>query len=142
MNNELILGYDGSAGAHAALIEAVRLARDLGATLGVVFSYEPPAREAGEVADQREAIRELGVQIVQEAEARLADLGFAEYEALLIDDRPADGLVRVADERDARMIVVGGAGERPIAGALLGATPHKLLHLTDRPVLVVRQHDD
>ncbi|MCU0313110.1 MAG: universal stress protein [Solirubrobacteraceae bacterium] len=142
MNNELILGYDGSAGAHAALIEAVRLARDLGATLGVVFSYEPPAREAGEVADQREAIRELGVQIVQEAEARLADLGFAEYEALLIDDRPADGLVRVADERDARMIVVGGAGERPIAGALLGATPHNLLHLTDRPVLVVRQHDD
>ena len=142
MNNELILGYDGSAGSHAALAEAVRLARDLGASVGVVFSYEPPAREAGEVADQRAAVRELGAKIVQEAETRLAELGFADYEALLIDDRPADGLVRVADERDARMIVVGGAGERPIAGALLGATPHKLLHLTDRPVLVVRRHDD
>lgn len=142
MNNEIILGYDGSPGAHAALGEAVRLARDLGARIGVVFSYEPPAREAGEVADQRAAVRELGARIVREAEERLADLGFEDYEALLVDERPAEGLVRVADERDARMIVIGGAGERPIAGALLGSTPHKLLHLTDRPVLVVRRHED
>ena len=35
------------------------------------------------------------------------------------------------------MIVVGTYGESPLRGAILGSTPHKLLHLTDRPVLAV-----
>jgi len=36
------------------------------------------------------------------------------------------------------MIVVGSYGEKPLRGAILGSTPHRLLHLTERPVLVVR----
>jgi nucleotide-binding universal stress UspA family protein len=32
---------------------------------------------------------------------------------------------------------VGSYGERPLRGAILGSTPHKLLHLAERPVLVV-----
>lgn len=32
---------------------------------------------------------------------------------------------------------VGGWGESPIRGAILGSTPHKLLHLSDTPVVVV-----
>ena len=35
------------------------------------------------------------------------------------------------------MIVVGSYGESPIKGAILGSTPHKLLHRAERPVLVV-----
>ena len=35
------------------------------------------------------------------------------------------------------MIVVGTYGESPIKGAILGSTPHKLLHMSERPVLVV-----
>ena len=35
------------------------------------------------------------------------------------------------------MIVVGSFGEAPLKGIILGSTPNKLLHLTDRPVLVV-----
>jgi nucleotide-binding universal stress UspA family protein len=35
------------------------------------------------------------------------------------------------------MIVVGTHGEHPLAGAVLGSVPHKLLHLSDLPVLVV-----
>jgi len=33
--------------------------------------------------------------------------------------------------------VVGSYGEHPIKGALLGSVPHTLLHLSERPVLVV-----
>ena len=36
------------------------------------------------------------------------------------------------------MIVVGSYGEAPLKGALIGSTAHKLLHLSERPVLVVR----
>jgi len=55
----------------------------------------------------------------------------------VVEQAPAQALVALADERDARVIVVGTRGERPLQGALLGSTPHKLLHLSDRPVLVV-----
>jgi nucleotide-binding universal stress UspA family protein len=79
----------------------------------------------------------MGAELEIEAEARVKQAG-VDYELVLIDSRPAPGLVQVADEREARMIIVGGAGETSFAGALLGATPHKVLQLTDRPVLVVR----
>jgi Universal stress protein family len=39
--------------------------------------------------------------------------------------------------RVARMIVVGSYGEAPLKGAIIGSTPYKLLHLSQRPVLVV-----
>jgi nucleotide-binding universal stress UspA family protein len=42
----------------------------------------------------------------------------------------------VARERDARMIVVGSSGEPPLKSVIIGSTPHKLLHVAERPVLV------
>lgn len=59
-------------------------------------------------------------------------------EAVVKGERAAESLVSVAEERDARMIVVGSYGERPLAGAILGSVPHRLVHLSERPVLVVR----
>ena len=56
----------------------------------------------------------------------------------LIDAKPSDGLVDLAEEHDAQMIVVGSYGEKPLKGAIIGSTAHKLLHLSERPVLVVR----
>jgi nucleotide-binding universal stress UspA family protein len=50
----------------------------------------------------------------------------------------ARGAARLADALDARMIVVGSYGEKPLRGAIIGSTPHRLLHLSERPVLVVR----
>ena len=35
------------------------------------------------------------------------------------------------------MIAVGTQGEHPITGAFLGSVPHKLLHVSTLPVLVV-----
>lgn len=60
-----------------------------------------------------------------------------EAEVALVPERPSQALVRLADETDARFIVVGSYGESPIKGAILGSTPHKLLHLAERPVVVV-----
>jgi nucleotide-binding universal stress UspA family protein len=34
-------------------------------------------------------------------------------------------------------IVLGTWGEGPLRGAILGSTPHKFLHISDRPVVVV-----
>ncbi len=55
----------------------------------------------------------------------------------LVDAKPAHALIQTADAYDATVIVVGTAGESPLRGAMLGSTPHKLLHLSSRPVLCV-----
>jgi len=46
-------------------------------------------------------------------------------------------LLDAAARHGARAIVVGSYGESPLKGAILGSTPHKLLHLSEHPVLVV-----
>ena len=40
-------------------------------------------------------------------------------------------------QREARVIAVGSHGEGPLKSALLGSTPHKLLAITEAPVMVV-----
>ena len=40
------------------------------------------------------------------------------------------------------MIVVGSASERPLTGLILGSVPHKLVHRSNVPVLVVPMPDD
>jgi nucleotide-binding universal stress UspA family protein len=73
---------------------------------------------------------------VDRAVAKAAEAGVS-AEAVLVPKRPADALLSLAAERNARMIVVGSASERPIAGFILGSVPHKLVHRATVPVLVV-----
>lgn len=135
MAGELVIGYDGSEGARAALAEAISLCGDLGGELVVVFGYGIPIPER-ESADYREALHELGEKRTGEAieQARVAGVA---ARAELVFERGAEAVVQVADACDARMIVVGSYGERPLAAALLGSTPHKLVNLSHRPVLIV-----
>ena len=58
--------------------------------------------------------------------------------AEVVFEKAVPALVDAAAKHDARMIVVGSHGERPLKSALVGSTPTRLLHLAERPVLVVR----
>jgi nucleotide-binding universal stress UspA family protein len=134
-----VLGYDGTDGSRAALDAAIGLAAELGDTLVVVFAQEV-SRLGGEVHDYEEAVRERGRQVLEEART-IAREGGVEIELVMRELSSAEALIAVADEHEARMIVVGSHGERPLKSALVGSTPTRLLHLSDRPVLVVRAPD-
>lgn len=136
MARDLILGYDDSDGARAALDVAIQLAGELGDRIVIAFGYEPPGDIGEELTAARAAVREIGERVAHHALSR-ANAAGVEAELAVIDARPVDALLELASERDARMIVVGSYGESPIKGAILGSTPHKLLHLADRPVLAV-----
>jgi len=47
-------------------------------------------------------------------------------------------IVGDAKDFDADVIVMGSRGRGDLVGIILGSTAHKVIHLTDRPVLVVR----
>lgn len=134
---EIVVGYDGSSCGNAALEEALSLATDMRDRVTVVFGYAPPGIWGGEIADHEQAIEELGERMTAEARSRAAARG-AEIDVELVPKRPVEALLDVAEERGARMIVVGSAGEGALKGIILGSTSHKLLHLAERPVLVVR----
>ena len=137
MAGEIVVGYDGSACAKAALVFAADMAAHYGVGLCVAFCAEPPAmRAGGAVGDQRRQIEVLGEEILADVDALVGGAGVA-IERQIIEGRPADGLIELADERDASAIVVGTKGHGLFKSAILGSTPHKLLHWTSRPVVVV-----
>lgn len=47
-------------------------------------------------------------------------------------------IAEAADEHDVGVIVIGSRGRSDLAGLVLGSTAHKVIHLSKRPVLVVR----
>lgn len=132
----IIVGIDGSSSSNMAVAEAAVLAQELGQKLYIVFGYEP-YRGAAEIQDHRAALEEMGTEVGNTAVEQAREAGAADTELKLIDRGPVDALLALGDEIDARMIVVGSYGDSPLKGAILGSTPHKLLHLSKRPVLVV-----
>src|ERR1700753_4297412 len=106
----IVVGYDGSACGEAALDAALGLAPTLGDEVTVVFGYAPPGIWGGEIADHEEAIEELGETVLGKARKQAA-AGGIEIVEKLVPKRGVEALIAVADERDARMIVVGSFGE-------------------------------
>jgi len=47
-------------------------------------------------------------------------------------------IVEDAKNRDVSVIIMGSRGRGDLAGLVVGSTAHKVIHLADRPVLVVR----
>jgi nucleotide-binding universal stress UspA family protein len=132
----IVVGYDGSDCGKKALDAAIGLGQSLGDEIVAVFGYAPPGIWGGEIADHEGAIEELGERLMADAKRRAADQG-VDVELKLVPKRGSEALVEVAEALGARMIVVGSFGDPPLKGAILGSTPNKLLHLSERPVLVV-----
>ena len=138
MSSGIVVGYDGSECAKEAVRVAIEIGKAYGEKVVIAFGYElNPV--AGELHDYHAALKELATKRLTEATALVDDPG--DLEAVIVEKQPAHALVELADERDARVIVVGTRGEGPLRVALLGSTPHKLLQLSDRPVLVVPSVD-
>lgn len=132
----ILLGYDESDGSTRALAVAIDLSKRLGEPLHVAFAAQPPGRVGEEFTSHLDALVEMGRGLVEDATAQAGEAG-VEAVAHVVAEKPVDLLLRLADELNATVIVVGSYGESPLRGAVLGSTPHKLLHLSQRPVLAV-----
>jgi len=77
---------------------------------------------------------------VERAAQELTDAGIkTHYEVpSAIYGHAAREIVAAARAHDASIIVMGSRGRSDLAGLVLGSTAHKVIHLADRPVLVVR----
>jgi nucleotide-binding universal stress UspA family protein len=129
------VGPDG-AGASAARYAAV-LAGRLGGQLVVVFGYEASALgpRGGPLEEQ---IVEVVAELVEEVRSSIAvDHPTLPIETELVNARPVDAIIQVAESRGADMVVVGHGGRGPFRAALLGSTTYELVHRAPMPVFVV-----
>jgi nucleotide-binding universal stress UspA family protein len=99
--------------------------REIGAKTGVLVPDETTDEANAQVAASVEVLAQAGVKA--HGAVRNTIFGYAARE-----------IVNDAIEVDADVIVMGSRGRGDIAGLLLGSTAHKVIHLSDRPVLVVR----
>jgi nucleotide-binding universal stress UspA family protein len=132
----IVLGYDESPGSRRALELAISLAERFAEPLVLVYGVEPPGGRGEEFLAHQRALAEIGRTAVDHAVEQATAAG-VETVVEIIGAKPAQALVDAGDKHDARVIVVGTRGESPLRGAVLGSVSHKLLHLSDRPVLCV-----
>ncbi|MFE3761647.1 universal stress protein [Streptomyces sp. NPDC059104] len=137
----VVLGYDESPGAERALHVALEVATAFGEPLVLVYGAAAPGATGEEYRAHREAVRQAGRSALARAVGAADEAGVPST-VEVVDDKPAQALLDAAERHDARVIVVGTWGDSPIRGALLGSTPHKLLHLSPVPVLCVPTADE
>ena len=99
--------------------------RETGAKTGVLAIDETTADAKAKVAAAVDLFTRAGVKA--HGEVRNTIFGFAARE-----------IVGDAEEIGADVIVMGSRGHGDLVGLLLGSTAHKVIHLSDRPVLIVR----
>ena len=136
MADVIVLGYDESRSADAALAATIRIAPVVGAKVVVVFGYYISPLGGLQEGSLKEALEGVGQHAVDRAVADLEAVG-VEVESRLASGKPADVLIDVATELGARAIVVGTEGEHPITGAILGSVVLRLVQRSKVPVLVV-----
>ncbi len=128
---------------HSEITERVLgAARDL-ATLsgGEVWVLHLREREvmprAGLVANESPDEARAAVDAAVEELAKAGITAHGEVRNTLFGHAAAE-IVDDAKEHGAGVIIMGSRGRGDLAGLVLGSTAHKVIHLTDRPVLVVR----
>ncbi|WP_249010266.1 universal stress protein [Conexibacter sp. DBS9H8] len=143
----ILIAYDGSDDAKAAIVEAGRLFPGDAATVVCAWQHflDTMARAGagiGMVVDYDTIDHETEQQATARAEegadlARQAGLGETTAAALGVTTTLADTILAEARRRHARVIVVGSRGLGSVKAFLLGSVSGALLHHADRPVLVI-----
>lgn len=135
----ILIAIDGSLGSRRALDTGLALARASGAIASFAYVRQWPQGVPRDPFYQCALSDEIGraQAAIGEAQA-LADQAGVESEAEVLEGRPADGIVKLAQAREAGLIVVGSCGRGAVAGSLLGSVSSEILHKADRPVLVVK----
>jgi nucleotide-binding universal stress UspA family protein len=147
MYKRIVVGTDGSAGANMAVDTAVQLARLTGAALHIVSAHKTTsahqfaaAPEVGlpleAIAASNEAIRSESLRVCEEAAAHATSAGVAAETYCLAGDA-ADALLKIAQDADCDLLVVGNRGMSGMRRFVLGSVPNKLSHQSPTNLLIV-----
>ena len=141
----IFVPIDGSSAANLGLREALRLARQHGASVCLFHAVEESFVTSAGVAvmspdELSKAFRDAGREILAKAEA-LARRWGVRARAVLGDPETgpvADAIIREAKRCKADLIVMGTHGRRGVRRLVMGSDAEQVLRETTVPVLMVR----
>lgn len=133
----VVVGFDGSSAARSAVDHAIARTGE-GGHLVVVHAFRAPPDSVGRPGYERAAgdATAQTVAIIDRLERDCPGLQDVDYEADVLEGRPAEVLCRVAELRGADELVIGSRGAGRVR-ALLGSVAHEALHRSTCPVTVI-----
>jgi nucleotide-binding universal stress UspA family protein len=135
----ILLATDGSEDGGLAAAAAVDLSKWTGAKLHAAHAWVPHFAHPSLVPERYRPPYEEGARrILDEQVGRIEQAGGTVSEAHLVEGRPADAILDLAERIGAGLIVVGSRGLGSGKRLLVGRVSLGVVHHADRPVLVVR----
>ncbi|MGB3635425.1 MAG: universal stress protein [Rubrobacteraceae bacterium] len=136
---KILLATDGSPEAVLATRSAMEMADKTDSELSVVHVEEVPVLAhsyAGREAEEGEATRAR--QWLDEQVGKIEEAGGKVAESQLRLGRPAHQIVRLSEEMEAGLVVIGNQGLSAFRRFLMGSVSEMVMHYASCPVYVVR----
>ena len=140
MFKKILLAYDGSDGANAALNAGINLAKIHRAELWAVAVQEKLPRFSGtidEVKEEKQFANEQSGKLLEAAKVKAKEAGI-EIKTLMRPGHPAQTIIAVAKEGKFDLIVVGHSVVSGVWATFLGTTAEKVSRHAPCSVLIVR----
>ena len=98
-----------------------------------------PEQHLHDISDEeRERAQEIVDRAVAEVRSLVTSPDVTVTGRVVVDSQVDEGILQVAEEINADIIVVGTRGLSPLRGAIMGSVSHSLIEKAHCPVLVVK----
>jgi nucleotide-binding universal stress UspA family protein len=143
MSGTILLGIDGSEGGSRALDFVKEWTQSCSGRIVVAYviewspySFNTPQENAERHRRREEELQQAQASVLDPVVAQLQELGF-EAKGIIQHGHAAKTLVRIADEEQVNMVVVGRRGQSAMKTMLFGSVASNLVQLANVPVTVV-----
>jgi len=132
----VVVGADDSATAREAVMIAADVAQSGGGKLHIVTAYDPKAVRAEELpAELRYAVGDHPADVLLAQLSELVSAHGLEPVVHATEGDPVDAIVRIAEQVEADLIVVGNKGMKGVR-RVLGSVPNSVAHKAPCSVLI------
>ena len=138
---KILLATDGSEDAAQATTAAVDIAERSGSELHLIHVWHDVHTARAHAFVKRE-LRRQGRETLDEQVQRIGEMGGTVTRSHLREGRTFEEVIKLGDELDAGLLLVGSHGYRGLRRMLMGSQSEDIVHHADRPVLLVRRGEN
>jgi nucleotide-binding universal stress UspA family protein len=139
---KILLATDGSENTAQATKAAVDIARRRGSEEIHLIHVWHDVHTPHAHAFVKSELRQQGREILDKEVKRIGEMGGTVTRSHLREGRTFEEVLKLGDELEADLLLVGSRGHRGLRRMLVGSNSEDIVHHAHRPVLVVRRGED